>query len=211
VSGPLSDAAEVDVLLYGPGDAGVTGVVRSELLWKTSRVTRCPPDPAPYVLGKELGPVPPRVPAGPCASSRVDPDAWFPMTWDVAMARDQAAHAIAVCARCPVRPDCLELSLRHAFGVGSHGVWGGLVEEERRAIRRAWLAGTSVTEFLQEQPARLRRDQQMALHRGHPRRRRGCGPSCGRPLQRVHVPAELGGVIRYLGPDVPGVYLRLCA
>jgi WhiB family redox-sensing transcriptional regulator len=144
-----------------------------------------------------------------CASSRVDPDAWFPMTWDVAKARDQAAHAIAVCARCPVRPDCLELSLRHAFGIGSHGVWGGLVEEERRAIRRAWLAGTSVTEFLQEQPARLRRDQQMALHRGHPRRRRGCGPSCGRLLQRVHVPVELGGVIRYLDPDVPGVYLRL--
>jgi hypothetical protein len=110
-----------------------------------------------------------------CASSHVDPDAWFPMTWDVAKARDQSAHAIAVCARCPVRPDCLELSLRHAFGAGSHGVWGGLVEEERRAIRRAWLAGTSVTEFLQEQPARLRRDQQMALHRGHPRRGQGCG------------------------------------
>jgi hypothetical protein len=82
------------------------------------------------------------------------------MKWGVAKARDQAAHAIAVCA-----------------GIGSHGVWGGLVEEERRAIRRAWLAGTSVTEFLQEQPARLRRDQQMALRCGHPRRRRGCGPS----------------------------------
>jgi hypothetical protein len=53
------------------------------------------------------------------------------MTWDVAKARDQAAHAIAVCA-----------------GIGSQGVWGGLVKEERRAIRRGWLAGTSVTEFL---------------------------------------------------------------
>ena len=104
-----------------------------------------------------------------CASSRVDPDAWFPMTWDVAKARDQAAHAIAVCARCPVRPDCLELSLRHAFGIGAHGVWGGLVEEERRAIRRLWLAGTGVTELLRDQPARLRRDQQVALHRGHHR------------------------------------------
>jgi hypothetical protein len=99
-----------------------------------------------------------------CASSSVDPDAWFPMTWDVAKARDQAARAIAVCARRPVRPDCPELSLRHAFGIGSHGLWGGLVEEERLAIRRAWLAETSVTEFLQEQPARLRRDRQMALH-----------------------------------------------
>ena len=53
-----------------------------------------------------------------CAGSRVDPDDWFPVTRDMAKARDEAAHAIAVCARCPVRPDCLELSLRHAFGVG---------------------------------------------------------------------------------------------
>jgi len=66
----------------------------------------------------------------------------------VAKARDQAAQAIAVCARCPVRPDCLELSLRHACGIGAHGVWGGLVEEERQSLRRRWLAGTSVTEFL---------------------------------------------------------------
>jgi hypothetical protein len=70
-----------------------------------------------------------------CAGSRVDPDDWLPATRDVAKARDQAAHAIAVCARCPVRPDCLELSMRHAFGIGAHGVWGGLVEEERRAVR----------------------------------------------------------------------------
>jgi WhiB family redox-sensing transcriptional regulator len=83
-----------------------------------------------------------------CAGSPVDPDDWFPVTDDVAKARDQAAQAIAVCARCPVRPDCLELSLRHACGIGAHGVWGGLVEEERRSVRRSWLAGTSVTEFL---------------------------------------------------------------
>jgi WhiB family redox-sensing transcriptional regulator len=83
-----------------------------------------------------------------CAGSRVDPDDWFPVTQDVARARDQASHAIAVCARCPVRPECLELSMRHASGIGSYGVWGGLVEEERRSLRRRWLAGTSVTEFL---------------------------------------------------------------
>src|ERR1700691_4531945 len=90
-----------------------------------------------------------------CAGSPVDPDVWFPVTHDVAKARDQAAQAIAVCACCPVRPDCLELSLRSASGIGAHGVWGGRVEEERRSIRRRWLAGTSVTEFLQDQPVRL--------------------------------------------------------
>jgi hypothetical protein len=38
--------------------------------------------------------------------------------------------------------------MRHAFGIGAHGVWGGLVEEERRAIFRPWLAGTRASEFL---------------------------------------------------------------
>jgi hypothetical protein len=31
---------------------------------------------------------------------------------------------------------------------GAYGVWGGLVEGERRALRRQWLAGTRVAEFL---------------------------------------------------------------
>ena len=60
-----------------------------------------------------------------CASSVLDPDDWFPVAQQAAKAQDQAGHAIAVCARCPVRPDCLELSLRYAAGIGAHGVWGG--------------------------------------------------------------------------------------
>jgi WhiB family redox-sensing transcriptional regulator len=83
-----------------------------------------------------------------CAGPDLNPDDWFPVAQEAAMARDQAARAIAVCARCPVRPDCLELSLRSTAGIGAHGVWGGLVEEERRSVRRRWLAGTSVTEIL---------------------------------------------------------------
>ena len=83
-----------------------------------------------------------------CASSCLDPDEWFPLALDVAKARDQAANAIAICTDCPVRADCLELSLRHPFDIGAYGVWGGLVEGERRALRRQWLAGTRVTEFL---------------------------------------------------------------
>jgi WhiB family transcriptional regulator, redox-sensing transcriptional regulator len=83
-----------------------------------------------------------------CASSRLDPDEWFPLALDVAKARDQAASAISICAGCAVRAYCLELSLRHPFDIGAYGVWGGLVEGERRALRRQWLAGTRVTEFL---------------------------------------------------------------
>ena len=71
-----------------------------------------------------------------CATSRLDPDEWFPLTADVGRAREQAARAIAICAECPVRADCLELSLSHWSGIGAHGVWGGLVAEERRELRR---------------------------------------------------------------------------
>jgi len=78
-----------------------------------------------------------------CATSCLDPDEWFPLTADVGRARVQAARAIAICAGCPVRADCLELSLRHSSGIGAHGVWGGLVVEERRALRRRRLAGVA--------------------------------------------------------------------
>ena len=81
-----------------------------------------------------------------CARSCLDPDEWFPLTADVGRAREQAARAIAICAGCPVRADCLELSLRHSFGIGAHGVWGGLVAEERRELRHRRLAECSVAE-----------------------------------------------------------------
>jgi WhiB family redox-sensing transcriptional regulator len=87
-----------------------------------------------------------------CAVSRVEPDQWFPVAMDVTKARDQAADAIAVCAACPVRADCLEFALRHGSDVGAHGIWGGLVEAERLYLRHRWLAGTSVAEFLREVP-----------------------------------------------------------
>ena len=46
-----------------------------------------------------------------CATSCLEPDEWFPLTADVGRAREQAARAIAICAGCPVRADCLELCL----------------------------------------------------------------------------------------------------
>jgi hypothetical protein len=36
--------------------------------------------------------------------------------------QQRGCNAIAACAACPVRPDRLELSLRHAYGIGAHGV-----------------------------------------------------------------------------------------
>jgi WhiB family transcriptional regulator, redox-sensing transcriptional regulator len=44
------------------------------------------------------------------------------------------ARAKSICARCVVRPDCLEYALRIRE---PHGIWGGLNEYERRALLRA--------------------------------------------------------------------------
>ena len=89
---------------------------------------------------------------GRCVSSHIDPDQWFPAARDVLVARKEAADAIAVCVACPVRAECLEYSLRHGSDFGAYGVWGGMAEDERRLLRRRWLGGTRVTEFLQGAP-----------------------------------------------------------
>ena len=41
--------------------------------------------------------------------------------------------AKAVCALCPVRPQCLDYALGKSI---KHGIWGGLNEEERARERR---------------------------------------------------------------------------
>ncbi len=75
-----------------------------------------------------------------CADSGLDPDQWYPVSTEPAQARHEAAAAIAVCTSCPVRAQCLELSLRH-WDVGQHGVWGGLVATDRARLRHRWPAG----------------------------------------------------------------------
>jgi WhiB family transcriptional regulator, redox-sensing transcriptional regulator len=42
-------------------------------------------------------------------------------------------RAKAICARCPVRTECLEYALRIRE---PHGIWGGLNEFERRTLLR---------------------------------------------------------------------------
>ena len=69
-----------------------------------------------------------------CAESGLDPDQWFPVSAEAGVARTEAALAIAVCTACPVRSQCLALSLRY-WDIGQHGVWGGLVAAERAQLR----------------------------------------------------------------------------
>jgi WhiB family redox-sensing transcriptional regulator len=61
-----------------------------------------------------------------------DPELFFPVS-DVGPGARQADQAKAVCARCPVRAECLEYALDNGL---DHGVFGGTTETERRELRR---------------------------------------------------------------------------
>jgi WhiB family redox-sensing transcriptional regulator len=68
-----------------------------------------------------------------CAEA--DPDAWFPDNGQ----NDRATIAKRICARCPVRAECLEHALAGAdtwHGI-AFGIWGGTTVQERRTLRRA--------------------------------------------------------------------------
>jgi WhiB family transcriptional regulator, redox-sensing transcriptional regulator len=62
-----------------------------------------------------------------------DPELFFPIG-TTGPAAVQIAAAKAVCAKCEVRAQCLEWAMTTGQDAG---VWGGMSEEERRALRRA--------------------------------------------------------------------------
>jgi WhiB family transcriptional regulator, redox-sensing transcriptional regulator len=62
-----------------------------------------------------------------------DPELFFPIG-TTGPAATQIEQAKAICMQCDVRAHCLDWAL--ATGQDA-GVWGGLSEEERRALRRA--------------------------------------------------------------------------
>jgi len=68
-----------------------------------------------------------------------DPELFFPSGAGVA-ATEQVDAAKAVCASCPVCSQCRSYSLATNQ---QYGVWGGLDEEQRRAVRRAARVGRS--------------------------------------------------------------------
>ncbi|WP_328903957.1 WhiB family transcriptional regulator [Streptomyces sp. NBC_00441] len=61
-----------------------------------------------------------------------DPDLFFPIG-STGPALVQAEEAKAVCRRCPVQEECLRWALENNQDAG---VWGGLGENERRALKR---------------------------------------------------------------------------
>nr|WSW64987.1 WhiB family transcriptional regulator [Streptomyces sp. NBC_00995] len=66
------------------------------------------------------------------ACSDEDPDLFFPIG-STGPALVQAEDAKAVCRSCPVRRECLRWALDNSQDAG---VWGGLDETERRALKR---------------------------------------------------------------------------
>ncbi|MDX2681214.1 MULTISPECIES: WhiB family transcriptional regulator [unclassified Streptomyces] len=71
------------------------------------------------------------------ACRREDPDLFFPIGTS-GPALLQTEQAKAVCRRCPVRESCLEWAMETDQTLG---VWGGLSETERRALKRRIKAG----------------------------------------------------------------------
>ena len=65
-----------------------------------------------------------------------NPDLFFPVG-TTGPAIEQIETAKAVCRECLAREECLEYAL--ATNQDS-GIWGGTSEEERRKLRKAWLA-----------------------------------------------------------------------
>ena len=61
-----------------------------------------------------------------------DPELFFPVG-NSGQALTQVAKAKLVCNRCPVTNDCLQWALETGQDAG---VWGGMSEEERRALKR---------------------------------------------------------------------------
>ena len=49
---------------------------------------------------------------------------------------EPAEPARLVCAACPVRQACLDYAITNRI---IHGIWGGLTERERRALRSGWV------------------------------------------------------------------------
>ena len=65
-----------------------------------------------------------------------DPTLFFP-AGETGPAADQIIAAKQICATCDVTEDCLAYAIETNQ---SSGIWGGLTEDERRPVRRRWLA-----------------------------------------------------------------------
>jgi len=65
-----------------------------------------------------------------------EPDLFFPVGTTGA-AIEQIETAVAICVACTARDECLHYALETNQEAG---VWGGFAEDDRRRLRKRWLA-----------------------------------------------------------------------
>ncbi len=65
-----------------------------------------------------------------------DPALFFPIG-TTGTAVQQISRAVAICGACPVQETCLQYALESNQ---ESGVWGGYAEDDRRRLRKRWLA-----------------------------------------------------------------------
>ena len=70
------------------------------------------------------------------SKSGLSPDLFFPVG-NTGPAVEEIQAAKAVCQGCQVQDACLQFALETNQEAG---IWGGSTEDERRRLRRAWLA-----------------------------------------------------------------------
>jgi WhiB family redox-sensing transcriptional regulator len=70
-----------------------------------------------------------------------DPDVFFPIG-TTGPALEQIETARRICTACGVADECLEFALATNQEAG---IWGGTTEEERRKLRKAWVARQRAT------------------------------------------------------------------
>ncbi len=73
-------------------------------------------------------PAPPDVWQDRAACYGVDPDVFFPTS------EEEAGPALAYCASCGIRRECLAWALKNGE---RYGVWGGMTEQQRRRLHRS--------------------------------------------------------------------------
>ena len=85
------------------------------------------------------------------ACRHIDPDLFFPVGM-TGPAIEQIEAAKRVCDACEVSEPCLEFALESNQ---ESGVWGGTSEEERRKLRRVWLAARRRTTGVVPSPSAI--------------------------------------------------------
>jgi WhiB family redox-sensing transcriptional regulator len=65
-----------------------------------------------------------------------DPDLFFPIG-TTGLATDKIRQSVAICSACAMQEECLQYALETNQEAG---VWGGYAEDDRRRLRKRWLA-----------------------------------------------------------------------